>query len=172
MIGINGGFMSRGEIIYIGIDPGLDGAVAVKGDGFVDIYDTPTFTVKHGKKNKRHCDAVGMAEILKSYPAEDCHIALEKVHSMKGQGVASMFSMGEGFGIWKGIIAMGGFKLTLVTPQAWKKVMMSGMGKEKDASRQRAIELFPTLYDQLKRKKDHDRAEALLIAEFLSRQYS
>ena len=157
-------------MIYIGIDPGLDGAIAVKGKDFFDIYDTPTFTVVNGKKKKRHCDAVGMAEILKTYPAEDCHIALEKIHSMPGQGVASMFSMGEGFGIWKGLIAMGGFKLTLVTPQSWKKSMMHGMGKEKDAARVRAIELFPHLYEQLKLKKHHGRADALLIAEFLSKQ--
>ena len=154
-------------MIHIGIDPGFDGAIVVRGEGFIDIHDTPTLTVKTGKKNKRQCDAVGMANILKDYIGEPCHVALEKVHSMPGQGVASMFSMGEGFGIWKGLIAMAGFKMTLVTPQSWKKKMMQGMGKEKDAARVRAIELFPHIYDELKLKKHHGRADALLISEYL-----
>ena len=154
-------------MINIGIDPGLDGAIVVRSDGEILIHDTPTLTIQNGKKKKRQCDAYGMAHILKAYIGKDVHVALEKIHSMPGQGVASMFSMGEGFGIWKGLIAMAGFKITLIPPQTWKKKMMNGMGKEKDAARVRAIELFPEMYEQLKRKKDHGRADALLISEYL-----
>ena len=153
--------------ISIGIDPGLDGAIIIRNDGEISIHDTPTLTIQNGKKKKRLCDAYGMAHILKAYTGEDVHVALEKVHSMPGQGVASMFSMGEGFGIWKGLIAMSGFKITLIPPQTWKKKMMNGMGKEKDAARLRALELFPGLYEELKLKKHHGRADALLISEYL-----
>ncbi len=154
-------------MIFMGIDPGLDGAITIRHKGGISITDTPTLTIQNGKKKKRQCDSQGMAHILKGYVGEDVHVALEKIHSMPGQGVASMFSMGEGFGIWKGLIAMAGFKLTLIPPQTWKKKMMNGMGKEKDAARVRALELFPEMYEQLKRKKDHGRADALLISEYL-----
>lgn len=156
--------------IIIGIDPGLDGAIAIREDEKISLFDTPTLEIRNGKKKKRLCDTQGMVHILKPYIDKDTHVGLEKIHSMPGQGVASMFSMGEGFGIWKGLIAMAGFKLTLVTPQAWKKKMMHGMGKEKDAARVRAIELFPNMYMELKRKKDHGRADALLLSEYLIKE--
>ena len=101
------------------------------------------------------------------------HVALEKIHSMPGQGVRSMFSMGEGYGLWKGIIMTLGDPMILVTPQAWKKVMMQGMGKEKDASVLRASELFPHIADQLvtpRGRKLNGRADALLIAHWCRRQ--
>ena len=97
-------------------------------------------------------------------------IGIEKIHSMPGQGVASMFSMGEGFGIWQGILQAFFMPTTFITPQAWKKALMAGMPKEKDASRIRAIQLFPSVAEELKLKKHHGRADALLIAEFLRRQ--
>ncbi len=158
--------MSESKIV-IGIDPGLDGAISIRAGKEIFLFDTPTLEIRNGKKKKRLCDAQGMAHILRAHSGEDVHVALEKIHSMPGQGVASMFSMGEGFGIWKGLIAMAGFKLTMVTPQAWKKKMMNGMGKEKDAARVRAIELFPEMYEELKLKKHHGRADALLISEYL-----
>ena len=105
-------------------------------------------------------------------PWNSIHVALEKVHSMPGQGVRSMFSMGEGYGIWKGIITALGYPLHLITPQEWKKEMMGGMGKEKDASRLKAMQLFPKIADQLQLKKDHGKADALLIAEYLRRKLS
>lgn len=156
--------------IIIGIDPGLDGAIAIREDEKIFLFDTPTLEIRNGKKKKRLCDTQGMVHIFKPYIGKDVHVGLEKIHSMPGQGVASMFSMGEGFGTWKGLIAMAGFKLTLITPQAWKKKMMHGMGKEKDAARVRAIELFPNMYMELKRKKDHGRADALLLSEYLIKE--
>lgn len=154
-------------MIKIGIDPGLDGAVAVNIDGKIIFYDTPTLTIKSGKKNKRLCNPLLMADILRQYKDEDVHVVLEKVHSMPGQGVASMFSMGEGFGMWQGIIAAFQIPITLVTPQAWKKKTMAGMGKDKDASRQRALQLYPQLSGDLKLKKHHGRADALLLTEMI-----
>lgn len=165
-------------MITIGIDPGLDGAVAVISEGIhgnaqgktqYNLYDIPVLNVKSGKKNKRQYNIAEMVKIISLHKYQESVVALEKVHSMPDQGVASMFSMGEGLGIWKGIVTALELPITHVTPQAWKKVMMAGMGKEKDASRQRAIQLFPQLADQLNLKKHHGRADALLIAEFLRR---
>ena len=157
---------------YIGIDPGLTGAIVAIMDNEIVVTDTTTISTKVGKKNKTLYDVQGMVAALKEFTDSkyDVRVALEKVHSMKGQGVASTFSTGEGFGLWKGIITAMGFSMQLVTPQAWKKVMMDGTtGKDKDADRLRAIELFPEAYDKLQRKKDHGRADALLIAEYLRR---
>jgi len=156
--------------VYVGIDPGLSGAVAIISNDIV-IKDTPTITVKAGKKNKRHYEVAGMVATLSDLP-DSTVVALEKIHSMPGQGVASTFSTGEGYGLWRGIITALGLPLVLVTPQAWKKAMMNGMGKDKEADRLRAIEMFPKLYEQLKRKSDHNRADALLIAEYLRRDYA
>ena len=94
-------------------------------------------------------------------------VAIERVHSMPKQGVASSFKFGMGFGIWLGILAALRLPHELVTPQAWKKLMLAGMPKEKDASRQRAMQLFPDV--DLSLKRHHGRADALLIAEWLRR---
>ena len=161
--------------IIIGIDPGLDGAVCILYEnGEIDFYDTPTLEIKSGRKKKREYNVNEMANNMRislpMYPSRDILVVLEKIHSMPGQGVRSMFSMGEGFGIWKGIIAGLNLSLELVTPQAWKKEMMDGSGKDKDASRQKAIQLFPNIADKLSRKKDHGRADALLMAEYIRRK--
>jgi crossover junction endodeoxyribonuclease RuvC len=104
------------------------------------------------------------------------HVFIEKVHAMpafgkdkngndKRQGITSMFRFGEGFGLWIGIIAALGLPCTQVAPQTWKKALMAGM-PDKDASRQRAQELYPQCVKDLSRKKDHNRAEALLLAHY------
>lgn len=157
---------------YIAIDPGLDGAVVIIDKNNIRFFDTPTLEIKRGKSKKREYNVNSMADFIihESYDSTtNIKVGLEKIHSMPGQGVRSMFSMGEGFGIWKGIIAARRLSLELITPQAWKKAMMSGMGKDKDASRQKALQLFPQLSEQLKLKKHHNRADALLIAEYLKR---
>lgn len=155
--------------VYVGIDPGLSGSVATITKDNIIVADVPTIMTKTStKKNKRQYDVVGMVSLLRDLPINSI-IGLEKIHSMPGQGVASTFSTGEGYGIWKGIIAALGFSLVLITPQAWKKAMMNGMGKGKEADRLRAIEMFPELHDKLRLKSHHNRADALLIAEYTRR---
>ncbi len=160
--------------VYLGIDPGLDGALAVisaKGK-FVDAWDAPTTTVKRGRKNKRVYMPASMVSLVR-YLATTYDIAavgFEFVHAMPGQGVSSMFSMGQGVGIWEGIIAALGLPLEYVTPQQWKKLLMrAGTGDDKQASIVRAMALFPSAADWLKRKKDDGRADAMLIAEYTRR---
>lgn len=119
--------------------------------------------VKSGPKMKRRYQVPAMAELLRGNVS---FVIIENVHSMPGQGVASSFSFGYGLGLWVGIVVALEIPYEMVTPQRWKGVMMNGQGKEKDAARYRAQQLFPTIADQLARKKDDGRAEALLIAEY------
>ncbi|KKL60170.1 hypothetical protein LCGC14_2208000 [marine sediment metagenome] len=167
-------------MIYIGIDPGLDGAMAVlRSDQrsrvvFIDnLFDTPSTSVVKGRKKRRVYDTSAMARLFRTYllnhRREEIIVALEAVHAMPGQGVTSMFSMGRGFGQWEGIIAAFQLPLEYVTPRVWKNKMV-GVGTDKNASRLKAIDLFPGVADQLARKKDHGRAEALLIAEYVRRR--
>jgi crossover junction endodeoxyribonuclease RuvC len=160
---------------FIGIDPGLNGAVAVlrpeiKDGGFVvpqgiAIYDTPTMLIE-GEKTKHKYNTRGMANILRGYVGLDVLVILEQVHSMPKQGVASSFSFGEGLGMWEGIVAALGLPLEMVSPQRWKKAVLSDQGKDKDASRFRMMQMFPSVADQLSRKKDDGRADALCMAEY------
>jgi crossover junction endodeoxyribonuclease RuvC len=158
--------------LYIGIDPGLHGAIAaLKDHKCIGLWDTPTTIVKRGKKNHTVYLPASMASILK-YLREnyDPVVGLEEVHAMPGQGVTSMFSMGKGSGLWEGIITALGMPLIRIPPQRWKKEMLAdGRGKDKQASIVRALELFPEAAPQLARKKDEGRAEAILIAEYLRR---
>lgn len=149
-------------MIVIGIDPGITGAVvSISEHGSVCFFDTPTTPPGSGR---REFLPVEMADILYEFK-NNSHVFIEKVHSMPGQGVASMFSFGMGYGIWIGIVAALKIPYSLVTPQSWKKDLMQGM-KDKDASRLRAQQLLPWETERLKRKKDVGRADAFLIAEY------
>lgn len=94
----------------------------------------------------------------------DLHVILEQVHAMPKQGVASSFNFGRGLGLWEGLIVGIGFPYTLVSPQRWKKKMLADMGKDKGASVLRAKQMFPSIASELKLVKDHNKAEALLLA--------
>lgn len=146
----------------IGIDPGLKGAIAVYDRDGYRSEEMPIMA-KNGK-GKNCINAVGVVEILRSMGKQSVY--LEKVHSMPGQGVASMFSMGDSYGCLRGVIMTLGYPLVLVTPQTWKKYYT--LGKDKEQCRARAIEMFPD--ENFNRKKDVDRAEALLIAYYGANQ--
>lgn len=163
--------------IIIGIDPGLSGAIAWMdlGANKIEIVDMPILELKSGKKKKKVYDlhkTVSILEKFKDNKINPC-VGIEKVHSMPKQGVASSFSFGEGFGMLQGIVATLKYSLTLITPQSWKKELLKGQKKEKDASVYRAKQLFPQIADKLtteRGRKLHDRADAILIAEYLKRQ--
>lgn len=151
----------------IGIDPGLAGAVACitcgRATPLIDLFDTPTFPGAN-----RTYDYSGMADVIKSCigttSIPTIHVVIELVHALPGQGVVSMFTFGMGFGIWKGIIAAFNLEHTYVSPAKWKRAMLIGVGDKKQASLQRAAQLFPSITSKLRRQKDEGRAEALLIA--------
>lgn len=145
----------------IGIDPGLGGAVAILPEQ--RIVDTPVDWV--GKKRKYL--PAEMAMILIPFQGEKATVILEQQTPMPRQSPNSMFSIGQGFGIWLGILAAYRIPTVVVTPQRWKKEMLQGIGtKDKGAARKRAQELFPGMTHFLQRVKDHDRAEALLMAQY------
>lgn len=165
---------------YIGIDPGITGAVAFIGPDGIQLHDTPVLTVMKAHKHRRVYAPAGMVELLMSLRAQSgpsLRAAIEKASPMpppksrnpndKPQGTISMFGYGQGYGIWIGILCALGIPYDEVHPARWKKVMMDGMDKGKASSIARALQLFPTA--ELTRKKDHGRADALLIAEYRRR---
>jgi crossover junction endodeoxyribonuclease RuvC len=164
--------------IYIGIDPGKSGAIALYENGVWRVEDCPLVetstktrknkeTGKITKTTKKESSPLLMAEIFGECP-EDVRVVvtIEKVSAMPGQGVTSMFSFGRNFGQWEGVVAALGCVVNYVTPQRWKKAMLADMPKGKEASRMRALQLFPYLANDLKLKKHDGRAEALLIGEY------
>ncbi len=162
--------------VFVGIDPGITGAVAAidNNGNFLNVWDTPSTVVKRGKKYRNVHLPCLMVEILRriteDYRGVPITVALELVNAMPDQGVVSMFSMGYGLGLWEGIVTALMLPLERVTPVKWKHQMMGGgKGDGKQASIVRALELFPHAADHLMRKKDHGRAEALLIAEYFRR---
>lgn len=147
----------------IGIDPGISGAISVFSrfpSTLHDVIDMPTLEVDSGKTKKRHISAAGLRDILVCYP--EAHVVIEKVGAMPGQGVSSMFNFGRSAGIIEGVVAALRMPSTYVTPATWTKAVGRAAGK--DASRMRAMELFPSKADLFKRAKDDGRADAALIA--------
>lgn len=157
--------------VYIGIDPGFTGAVAVISavGALVALYDTPVTQVVFQKSGKLRTRAEfvtpAMVEIFQRYGAIR-DVALELITARSGQGVTSMFRFGHGFGLWEGILTALDIKYTRILPTAWKQ-QFDLINKEKDASRIVAMKLFPAA--ELKLKKHHGRADALCIAEFARR---
>lgn len=149
-------------MIIIGIDPGLTGAIAILSDlPHVEpsIEDMP---VADGS-----IDPAGLSALLANY--DDARMAyVERVSAMPKQGVSSTFKFGTGYGMVLGVLAALEIPYALVTPGVWKKAY--GLSSDKEQCRARALQLFPALAGDMKRKKDHGRAEALLIAEWGRRQ--
>lgn len=163
-----------------GVDPGLHGALAAvnaSGD-LVGVFDTPHYTVhRKGAKDRKLYDLDRMARIVAVLHTGRLvrRVGFELVYSRPGQGVRSMFSFGEGVGIWEGLLAAYGLTASRglvdrVTPQRWKKDMLRGILTDKDSSRLRAVQLWPDKARLFSRKKDDGRAEAALLAEFARRQ--
>lgn len=147
-------------MITIGIDPGISGAIAVFQYSHLSVViDMPTLEVASGKTTKKHINASVLREILSTYP--EAHVVVEKVGAMPGQGVTSMFNFGRSAGIIEGVVAGLQMSCTYVTPAVWTKAVRRAAGK--DASRMRAIELFPASAERFKRVKDDGRADAALI---------
>jgi len=153
---------------HIGIDPGLSGAIAVITEEplqtSLQIHDMPTMTVDRNGKAKRQVSANELAELLNLYAGKDCHVYVERVSAVSGQGVTSVFSFGRSFGMIEGILAALKMPVTFVAPATWTRAI--GRSPGKDASRARAMELFPNYEYFFKRVKDDGRADAALIAHW------
>ena len=150
----------------IGIDPGLSGAIAVLDNNKVlNIFDIPEMS--EGKKNKRQLNSALLVNLLKENinKEEEVAVVVEQVNAMPGQGVTSMFNFGQTFGAIKGICAALELPIFFVRPSKWKK-HYELINSSKDASRTKAIEMYPSLSNQLAKKKDVNKSDAILIARY------
>ena len=155
-------------MLIIGIDPGIKGAICILKDGkILDVFDMPIMPV--GKKNKSQVNGSQIYnEIQKAIINEDkkdIKVVIEQVSAMPGQGVTSMFNFGQSFGVLKGICAAMQLSIFFVRPAKWKK-HFELINSQKDSSRTKVIQMFPKISSLLSRKKDANKADAILIASF------
>ena len=160
-------------MLIIGIDPGISGSICFFKDGkIIDVVEMPTMT--EGKKNKKQVNGSQIfneiSSRIKKLDNKDIKVVVEQVSAMPGQGVTSMFNFGQSFGILKGICSAMQLPIYFVRPAKWKKYF-NLINSEKDASRTRAIEIFPYFSSHLSRKKDSNKADAILIASFYYETY-
>ena len=160
-------------MLIIGIDPGISGSICFFEDGkILDVLEMPTMT--DGKKNKKQVNGAQIfyeiSSKIKDIKKEDIKVIIEQVSAMPGQGVTSMFNFGQSFGILKGICSAMQLPMYFVRPTKWKKYF-NLINSEKDASRTKAIEVFPYFSSELSRKKDSNKADAILIASFYYETY-
>ena len=155
-------------MLIIGIDPGITGAICFFENGELkDVIDMPTMA--SGNKNKQQINGSQIFNEIslraKKHKPEDINVIVEQVSAMPGQGVTSMFNFGQSFGVIKGVCAAMQLPIYFVRPAKWKKYF-DLINSQKDSSRVRAIEMFPKFSSMLSRKKDSNKADAILIANY------
>ena len=160
-------------MLIIGIDPGISGSICFFQDGVIkDVVEMPTMI--EGKKNKKQVNGSQIfneiSEKIKKIDKKNIKEVIEHVTAMPGQGVTSMFNFGQSFGILKGICSAMQLPMYFVRPAKWKKYF-GLINSEKDASRTKAIEMFPYFSSHLSKKKDSNKADAILIASFYYETY-
>ena len=160
-------------MLIIGIDPGISGSICFFEDGkVIDIIEMPSMA--EGKKNKKQVNGAQIyneiSSRIKKINKGDIKVVIEQVSAMPGQGVTSMFNFGQSFGVLKGICSAMQLSVYFVRPTKWKKYF-NLINTEKDASRTKVIEIFPYISSQLSRKKDANKADAILLASFFYETY-
>ena len=160
-------------MLIIGIDPGISGAVCFFKDGqIIEVIEMPSMA--EGKKNKKQANGNQLYNEIKNQISlikdENVCVVVEHVTAMPGQGVTSMFNFGQSFGVIKGICSAMQLPIHFVRPTKWKKYF-NLINTSKDASRSRAIEIFPKISEKLKRKKDSNKADAILISSYYYNTY-
>ena len=160
-------------MFIIGVDPGITGAICFFDNGEVsDIIEIPSMA--EGKKNKRQINGPQIyneiSRRIEGLQKKNIAVVIEQVSAMPGQGVTSMFNFGQSFGVLKGICSAMQLPTHFVRPAKWKKYF-NLIKTEKDASRTKVIEIFPYISSKLSRKKDSNKADAILIASFFYNTY-
>ena len=160
-------------MLVIAIDPGISGSICFFKEGkVVDVIEMPNMA--EGKKNKRQVNGAQIyneiSSKIKNFSKEDIKVVIEQVSAMPGQGVTSMFNFGQSFGVLKGICSAMQLPMYFVRPAKWKKYF-NLINSEKDASRTKAIQIFPYISSQLSKKKDSNKADAILLASFFFETY-
>ena len=136
-----------------GIDPGLSGAIAIlENKKVLDLFDMPVMA--EGKKNKKQLNSAQLVNIIRENTDtnNESVVIVEQVNAMPGQGVTSMFNFGQTFGAIKGICAALNLPIFFVRPSKWKK-HFDLINSSKDSSRTKVIEMYPSLSNQLSKKK-------------------
>jgi len=157
-------------MIIFGIDPGVSGAISVlENKKVIEVFDMPTMI--DGKKNKKQVNGAQVTNIIKerldSEKEKEIAVVVEHVNAMPGQGVTSMFNFGQSFGVIKGICSALSLPIYFVRPIKWKKYF-NLIKTNKDASRTKVIEVYPEISSKLHRKKDSNKADAILIARYFN----
>ena len=155
-------------MIIIGVDPGITGAISIlENKKVIEVHDTPTMI--DGKKNKRQINGAQVTNIIKEILSKNTEVVVvvEHVNAMPGQGVTSMFNFGQSFGVIKGICSALSIPIHFVRPTKWKK-HFNLIKTNKDASRTKVIEVYPEISSKLSRKKDSNKADAILIARYFN----
>jgi len=155
-------------MIIIGIDPGVSGAISVlENKKVVEIFDMPTMI--DGKKNKKQVNGAQVTNIIKNTLNlyKEIVVVVEHVNAMPGQGVTSMFNFGQSFGVIKGVCSALNVPIYFVRPTKWKKYF-NLIKTNKDASRTKVIQIYPEISSQISRKKDSNKADAILIARYFN----
>ena len=155
-------------MLIIGIDPGINGAICFFDNGkILDVIEMPTMA--DGKKNKRQVNGSQIfneiSKRIEGIEKKEIKVIIEQVSAMPGQGVTSMFNFGQSFGILKGLCSAMQLSMVFVRPAKWKRYF-NLINSEKDASRTKAIEIFPYFSSNLAKKKDSNKADAILIASY------
>lgn len=151
----------------LGIDVGLNGAIAlVDGNQLLEVHDMPTVSLERNNKTKRMVNAQALSLIIRGSKADAAY--LERLNAMPGQGVTSMFSMGQSLGVVLGVLAACEVPTTTIPPRTWQKALDVPQGK--DGSRYRAAQLYPESAELFKRVKDDGRSDAALIATYGAKQ--
>ena len=161
-------------MLIIGIDPGIKGAICILKDGkILDVFDMPIMPV--GKKNKSQVNGSQIYNEIKKVTVNEektsIKVVIEQVSAMPGQGVTSMFNFGQSFGVIKGICSALTLPIYFIRPVKWKK-HFNLIGSSKDASRTKATELFPNFSNKMAKKKDANKADAILIGRYFLDHYN
>ena len=155
-------------MIIFGIDPGISGAISIlKNKKVIEVVDMPTMI--DGKKNKKQVNGAQVTNIIKERlnSDEEILIVVEHVNAMPGQGVTSMFNFGQSFGVIKGVCSALSLPIYFVRPTKWKR-HFNLIKTNKDASRTKVIQIYPEISSKISRKKDSNKADAILIARYFN----
>tara|TARA_A100001011_G_C14042079_1_gene728230 strand:+ start:229 stop:723 length:495 start_codon:yes stop_codon:yes gene_type:complete len=155
-------------MLIIGIDPGITGSICFFEDGKInDLIEMPNMA--DGKKNKKQVNGAQVyneiSKRIKNFNKNEVKVVIEQVSAMPGQGVTSMFNFGQSFGVLKGVCSAMQLPMYFVRPAKWKKYY-NLINSEKDASRTKVIQIFPYISEELSRKKDANKADAILLSSF------
>lgn len=149
----------------VGIDPGINGAIAFVSDENIKVFDMPVEAIPWARSSnyKRRVDAKGLYDLISKCPHTIESITIEIVGAMPKQGVSSTWHFSGAFHTATTVAQMFDYPIKMVLPAQWKK-KFGLINLPKDASRLAVLRMYPDLLPVLKRKKDVDRAEAIMIA--------